>query len=114
VVKLPTVATLTLRPSRKVAKAIEKPRLKVFPSHEDDPFALLGMLAPLELGDRVEVLEGGVLRVRELCVGEYRLVVDCVGHATVQELIELKQDQTATIELVPEATASVLVTDSQR
>lgn len=112
-VTLPTVATLTVRVKSAAGRAIEAPRVKLFPSEAEEPWALMGFVTALDLGDRVETLPDGALRIRALAVGSYRVVLESREHAPGQLLVTLMHDQEVTIELQAQETVRVLTVDAR-
>jgi protocatechuate 3,4-dioxygenase beta subunit len=112
VVRLPALAALTVRATSKQRLPLEGLKIRLYPSKADVPWAILGLLRPIDLAGRLEALEAGVIKVHDVPAGAYRIVADAKGHATAMTLSEVVGEAQATIELVPHATLKVFVSDS--
>jgi hypothetical protein len=90
VVRLPALATLTVRLASKVGKALEQVRLQLVPAPSQPGMALGGMATPLPIEGRMEQQAPGVSRIADLPLGQYLLFATAKGPRPGRRLAEAR------------------------
>ncbi|MEM7200189.1 MAG: sigma-70 family RNA polymerase sigma factor [Planctomycetota bacterium] len=111
-VRLAGTATLTLRLESDAGLPVAAPRCELVPGAGMGlpELSALGMVPPLELGDRLQ-RDGSRWTLRDLVPGPYTLRVSDPEHADVARLVQLDEDLELTLTLAARAPLGVRVVD---
>lgn len=114
-VVLPKAYTLTLTVQDATGRALKSAQLKLLDGASDAgavEIGLFGMTRPLDLGQRLHVLEDGRLQITDLRPGRWTAIVGAAGHATRSLDVDLKGDTERTIALPAARPLRVHVVDA--